>query len=299
MVSENQISDIFCLVDDFFKQIPQPQKLAVVNGKKTRVKSFTMSDSEVATIVIAFHLSGVRCFKWFYLNYVMTHLQSSFPNAVSYNRFTELSQKSVIPMLLFLNAVKGLCTGISFVDSTAIKSCRNQRINSHKTMKGYANRGKTSMGWFYGFKLHFAINENGEVLSFKLTKGNVHDGNRDVVKFVVKNLFGKLFADKGYISKELFEMLHQDGLLLFTKIKKNMKNSLMSIPDKVYLRKRAVIESVIDFLKNICQVEHTRHRSINNFLSNLVGALIAYSFIPKKPSIGLQFENVKQLTIGM
>lgn len=104
---------------------------------------------------------------------------------------------------------------------------------------------------------------------------------------LTKNLFGKLFADKGYMSPKLFAKLCERNIQLVTKIRKNMKNKLMNLTDKLLLRKRAVIECVNDFLKNVCDIEHSRHRSVNNFFTNAFSALVAYSFLPKKPSISL------------
>ena len=141
------------------------------------------------------------------------------------------------------------------------------------------------MGWFYGFKLHLIINDKGEILSFCLTSGNVDDRNEAVMDSLTKEIFGKLFADRGYISQKLFEKLLEKDITLVTRAKKNMKNKLMNLYDRLMLRKRTVIESVNDFLKNICDIEHSRHRSIINFLVNLVSALAAYSLLPKKPSI--------------
>ena len=109
-------------------------------------------------------------------------------------------------------------------------------------------------------------------------------------------IFGKLIADKGYISKTLFDQLFIDGIHLITKIRKNMKNSLMLVQDKILLRKRALIETVNDELKNQCQIEHTRHRSFENFISNLISGLIAYSFIDKKPSLNLDIIENKNIT---
>lgn len=175
----------------------------------------------------------------------------------------------------------GTCTGISFIDSTSIKVCKNQRIYWHKTFKEVAQRGKTSMGWFYGFKLHLIINEKGEILSFFLSKGNKDDRDKRIVEDLTKHVFGKLFRDKGYLSSSLFDRLFQNGVHLITKVKKNMKNHLMELKDKILLRKRAIIETVNDELKNICQLEHSRHRSINGFLLNIISTLVAYSYFPK------------------
>ena len=141
------------------------------------------------------------------------------------------------------------------------------------------------MGWFYGFKLHLIVNEKGELLSTTLTTGNVDDRNRSLMQTLTKNIIGKLFGDKGYLSNPLFKFLFKRGVQLITKLKKNMANQLMPLMDKLLLRKRALIESINDELKNMCQVEHSRHRSPTNFLVNLFSGLIAYTFFTKKPSI--------------
>lgn len=190
----------------------------------------------------------------------------------------------------------GKCTGVSFIDSTPIRVCHIKREFQHKTFKGLATKGQCSIGWFFGFKLHIVINDKGEILDFLFTQGNVDDREPLKNKNFHDKIFGKLFGDKGYISQTLFDELFIDGIHLITKIRKNMKNSLMLLQDKVLLRKRALIETVNDELKNICQIEHTRHRSLENFLSNLLSGLIAYSFLDKKPKLNLEeIINEKQI----
>ena len=142
------------------------------------------------------------------------------------------------------------------------------------------------MDWFFGFKLHLVFNDRGELLNLLLTPGNVDD--RQPVPKMVRKLFGKLFADKGYISKTLrAELLRTFNVQLVTGIRSNTKNALMPLMDKLLLRKRAIVETIIDQLKNISQIEHSRHRSPANFLVNLICGLIAYCRQPKKPSLGL------------
>lgn len=141
------------------------------------------------------------------------------------------------------------------------------------------------MGWFYGFKLHIVINDKGEILNFAITQANVDDREPLKNEGFLKAVFGKLFADKGYISEKLTNILFVSDVHLITSIRNNMKNSLMTMNDKIMLRKRSVIETVNDELKNICQIEHSRHRSFINFAANLIAGLIAYSFLPKKPAI--------------
>lgn len=196
-------------------------------------------------------------------------------------------------MMFFLNTVCfGKCTGITFIDSTKISVCHNKRIRRNKVFAGFAKTGKNTMGWFYGFKLHLLCNDKGELLSFCLTSGNVDDRDPKTLKILTQKLFGKLFGDKGYISSSLFETLFNNGVHLVTGMRSNMKNRLMSLYDKIMLRKRSVIETINDELKNICEVEHSRHRAVHNFVMNLISALAAYCFFDKKPAI--RFDVKKQ-----
>jgi len=236
------------------------------------------------TIVILFHQSNYRTFKYFY-GYVCRYLRSDFPKLISYSHFVHLMKDLFIPLFAYLVEKKGGITGIAFIDSTSIDVCHNKRIKRNKVFNGLAKRGKTTSGWFYGFKLHLIINEKGEILAFHLTPGNVADVS--VVETLSKGIFGKLFGDKGYISSELTKKLLNQGLELFTTIKSNMKQKLMKLTDKILLRKRVLIETVNDQLKNISQIEHTRHRSAGNFLINLLAGIAAYTHQQKKPSINL------------
>ena len=249
-------------------------------------------------IMILFHSSGYRCLKHFYLEKVSKHMRHLFPEVVSYNRFVELEREIAIPLILFIKkALLGKCTGISFVDSTV---CKNQRIHIHKTFTGIAQRGKCSMGRFFGFKLHLICNEKGELLNFMITPGDVDDRKPLEYKAFVVFIYGKFVGDKGYIGKHLFERLFVDGIQLITKLKSKMKGALMSVSDKLLLRKRAIIETVNDELKNIAQVEHSRHRSFDNFVVNLLGGIAAYCYFPKKPTIRVQTvdsSNDRQLTL--
>lgn len=293
-MKESKLVEIFYFVDEFCKEFDNVilgHRLSESNGKNRRNKSFKLNDAEVITIMIAFHLGGYRNIKHYYINHVQKYLHGYFPETVSYNRFVELQQKALLPMTLFLKTMRlGQSTGISFVDSTSVSVCKNKRIFNHKVFKDIAQRGKSTMGYFFGFKLHIVINDKGEIIEFVITPGNVDDRQPLQDSNFLKKVAGKLFADKGYISQKLFENLFIDGIQLITGIKSNMKNQIMSMYDKIMLRKRSVIETVNDELKNICQIEHSRHRSFVNFISNMISGLIAYSFLPKKPSI--KYETV-------
>ena len=283
------ITTLFCDVDDFRLGFePEYNKRLLEDGIRKRIRESRLNLSEVMTITIWFHMSGYRTFKDYYIKHVCKHLRSEFPDLVSYNRFVELMPGALLPLCCYLRTRKGNCSGISFIDSMPIAVCHNRRIRSHKVFSNVAQRGKNSMGWFYGFKTHLIVNDQGELLAFRLTPGNVDD--REPVPDMVKDLFGKLFGDKGYISQKLFDLLFADGVgvQLVTRLRRNMKNKLMPVFDKLMLRKRAIIETIHDQLKNISQIEHTRHRSPVNFLVNVIAALIAYTHKERKPSLNIR-----------
>lgn len=288
------IVQLFCDVDDFCQWfIPTWEQYQLTEGRKHRFRQGVLSLSEVMTIVIWFHASQYRNFKAFYLREVWLHLRAEFPRLVSYNRFVELMARALGPLAYFLLTRQGPVTGISFIDSTPIAVCHNRRIMSHHVFKDVAQRGKNSVGWFYGFKVHVVINEHGDLLAVTITAGNVDD--RQPVPDLTRHIFGKLFGDRGYISWKLVEQLLEQGVQLITKIKKNMKNRLMPLIDKILLRKRAISETVNDQLKNISQIEHTRHRSVTNFLVNLLAGLIAYTYQEKKPSLNLPEKDMQSV----
>jgi hypothetical protein len=285
---ETKLVEIFFKVDNFCKELSTAgvQNKAVQSSKKHRNRKGKLRMSEIITILIFYQLYGAEDFKHFYINTLMNHYNKDFPDLVSYQRFVRLIPRALMPMLLFLKHTRmGKISGISFVDSTALKVCNNKRIFHHKVFDGLAQRGKTSMGWFFGFKLHLIINDQGELLSFHLTRGNISDRNKNLVLRLTKGLWGKLFGDKAYINQQLVELLLEKSIHLITGIRRNMKNKLMNLTDKILLRKRAIIECVNDELKNNCQIEHTRHRSVMNFLVHLFSALTAYTFLPKKPAL--------------
>ena len=290
----DKVIEFYVLIDDFYKdfesQIENYLLEDAIKGRRRRQSQ--LSNSEIMSILLLFHYGQFTNLKSFYQHYVCVHLKDLFPDLVAYNRFVELQSKVAVPLMLFLK-YKGLgkSTGINFIDSTHLKVCHNRRIHQHKTFEGVAERGHCSIGWFYGFKLHLIINDKGEILAFYLTKGNVDDRNLRVMTSMTKEIFGKLFADRGYISKSLSDLLFGNGIQLIAKPRKNMKHHNLSQTDKILLRKRAIIESVNDELKNICKIQHTRHRSINNFLINLMAGLAAYCFFPKKPSLNIEFEK--------
>ena len=213
-ITTDKVTEIFYLTDEFCKQFKASIEASMIGNSPKRRP--LMSDSEVITLMTLFHSSGFRNMKHFYQHYVQKHLRSEFPHTVSYNRFTELMQSAVLPMTIFLKTCcLGECTGISFVDSTPISVCKNKRIRRNKVFKDTATRGKSTIGYFFGFKLHLIINDKGEILNFVITQGHVDDREPLKNERFIEAIKGKLYGDKGYISKELTNIfLHGgDGIL--------------------------------------------------------------------------------------
>jgi hypothetical protein len=279
------VLELFCAVDDFCQDFePKWHRRCLPDGTKRRNRARSLVLSEIMTILILFHCSHYRNFKAFYTEYVCVHLRGEFPGLVSYSRFVEFFPHALVPLLVYLYSCLGRCTGVSFVDSTKLAVCHNRRIRQHRVFRGLAARGKTSVGWFFGLKLHMVFNDCGELLTFHLTGGNIDD--RVPVPRFAKQLYGKLFGDKGYLSKPLTKQLEKTfGVELITPRRKNMQKLQLPLLDKLRLRKRAIVETIIDQLKNVSPIEHTRHRSPVNFLINVICGLIAYCHQPKKPSL--------------
>src|SRR5215210_8323834 len=249
----DKVAEIFVKTDDFcvhFEKDFKKHSLPSTTTAKTRNRKATLCDSEIITILITFQGGQFRNFKHFYNHYVCHHLRDCFPNIVSYNRFIELSHRSAVPFMLFLHyCCRGECTAISFIDSTVLRVCHNKRIKRNKVFKELAEVGKSTMGWFFGFKLHLIINDKGEILSFYLTKGNVDDRNAKAITKMTKDIFGKLFGDKGYISKALSDMLFSDGIHLITAVRRNMKEKALSNEEKLLMPKDPLLKRSMMNLK--------------------------------------------------
>lgn len=296
------IVSLFCEIDDFFLMyeayISQHCLSSEATDAETRGRPRCLHPSEVMTILIAFQQSNYRTFKHFYLKHVCVYWRTDFPNLVSYSRFVQLKKEVLALLKFYLSANLGDCSGISFVDSTRLRVCDNKRISSHKVFAGKAERSKTSMGWFYGFKLHLIINPTGDLLDVALTPGNVDDRTPLWGMNPEAGFHGRLYGDRGYISKDLRKHLCEQGVNLVYKVRKNMDPLDVSASDAVLLKKRTLVESVIRELKTQMQVEHSRHRSVENFQVNVFSALIAYQMLEKKPTLNLaELQEVSDLPV--
>ena len=284
------LTELFCLIDDFCRRFePAWERRQLTAGAQKRRRRSALSLSELMTLVVLFHQLRFRQFKCFYLDYACRHLRTAFPTLPSYPRCVELLPRCAAPLAALFEALKGSCDGVSIIDATPLAVCDNRRIARHRVFQGSAARGKTSMGWFYGFKLHAIINSHGELIRLKLTSGNVDD--RKPLLNLCQGLFGYLFADKGYITQKLTRHLAERDIQLITTLRKNMKPVPRTEFERVLLRRRCLIETVFDELKNLCQIEHTRHRSVGNFLVNLMAGIVAYCLSDTKPTLKLMRGN--------
>lgn len=278
-----RLTHIFIVCDDFCNALTDWQ---CQQGCLPTTKPGELADSEMLTISIFYHYSGAKCFEYYYRDWVLPQMKTYFPQLISYERFVARMPR-LLPGLFVL--LKWLCarsqrTGFYIIDSKPLPVCHNRRIEQNRVFAGLAARGKSSMGWFYGFKAHLVINQYGELVNFVLTPGNVADNNAGVLTEALEGLQGQCVGDRGYLTK-LFAQFYAQGLQLITKLRRRMKNILMPLSDRLKLRKRGLIESVNDLLTSVFDVSHTRHRSPINAQVNMLSGLIAYCFYPAKPSI--------------
>jgi hypothetical protein len=271
---------IFYHVDNFCNQFDKwliSRFLMLPKSKHTAQNMLTSSEIMSILIYYAACSQDYKHFKAFYFA-KYTELKSAFPHLVSYERIIELKESVELRMITFLTSLFSECTGYSFVDSTKIEACNKKRAKRHKTLKSIARWGKTSDGFFYGFKLHAVVNHLREIVSICITPGNVADNNENIIKKMASNVFGKMFGDKGYIlNEDLWTEIYHQGLQFITNIRKNMRPKLMVMEDKMILRKRAsIIETLFSILKDRMSLQYTRVRSVYGFVCNIVSMLIAY-----------------------
>lgn len=281
----DKLIEIFFNCDDFCKTLDH-YLISQNQSPVLRTRVPQLSPSEIMTILTYYHLSGYKCFQYYYERLVAGFMPTFFPKLVSYNRFTELIEKILPHMYLFaqFGALSAQRSGLYIIDSKKLPVCHNLRIASNRVFKDVAARGKSSTGWFYGLKIHLVINHLGDIVHFQLTAGNVADNNINVLNKLLDKLKGICLGDKGYLTK-FFEQFYEKGIKIVTKIRSNMKNKLMPLQDRLLLNKRNIIESVNDILMTVCDIEHTRHRSPYNAMAHIVASLVAYSFLDNKPSL--------------
>lgn len=282
ILNTTRLTEIFVIVDDFMKEF-EPYSQTKLLGYRPWLGK--MSKSEMMTIVIFFHLSGIRYFSWYYKYALLGPLKSYFPESYPYHHFISKMPEIQLELYAFLHTMcMGKITEANYIDSKPLEVCHLKREKSHKVFKHIAQKGVTSKGYFHGLKLHMICNQQGEPVRFQLTSGNVSDNNEQLLKKMLEDFEGKVYGDKGYLTKHK-AFFEERGCKIISKVRKNMKKPLLTGEERYYLKKRGLIETVFDQMVNICQIEHTRHRSPKNFLVNLWAGLIAYTFLDRLPRI--------------
>jgi len=275
---------LFFSVHDFCKSFTPWYKKQLLSGTKAnqRQRACQLELSEILTIVIAYHGSGRSCFKYFYYD-LLQNGRHLFPKLVSYERFVVLIKRACPALICLFRSLTGQVTEYLFVDSTPMSVCHNRRERRHRVFKGIAAKGHTSVGFFFGFKLHMLVNTNGEIVRLAITPGNVDD--RTPVRSMMTGIATKLIGDKGYISQALSRDLLQHGTTLITKARKNMEQKILGIQDKMMLLKRCFIETVFSSMKCLNTLIHHRHRHPINAFAHIFAALIHYQLRDDKPSL--------------
>jgi hypothetical protein len=285
MLQEHQLVAIFCEIDDFCNELDKNISSSMLPSpsKGQRGPGCSLSISEIMMVQILFQMIGYRNFKTFYCFFLQKYWLHFFPKLPSYSRFIELIPRALFPLTLYTQCKSGKKTGIYYIDSSCLPVCHLKRSKRHKTFDAIAEYGRTSIGWFFGLKLHLVTNHRGELMAFKITRGSCHDSA--TAQSLLESLDGLAFGDKGYIGKKLFEALLKNGLKLITRKRKNMKDQLqLNNYEKQLLNQRNLIETIINCLKHKYHVWHTRHRSIFNAMTHLMAALAAYTIEPLKLS---------------
>lgn len=286
-LSEYMLTQIFVETDDLYKAF---QDWSVHNRigclLLPKKRSPNLSPAEVATIIVAYHLCGYKCFEYYYRQCLLKTYGSCFPQAPSYKRFVALTIRAV-PLLLLLLLYKcrqSMCTGHYFIDSKKLEVCHIKREHSHKVFGTLARKGKGSMGWFFGLKLHLVINHLGQVVKCMFTSANVADNNHALLRSLLSDLRGRCAGDKGYQST-LFAEFCERGLQLLVRPKRGMRPWPVLPADMALLRRRPLIKSVNDILATVCNVEHSRHRNPYHGLASMIAAVVAYQYLPLKPHL--------------
>jgi len=286
----DQLTEIFCDFDDFCKEVVPNWEATLLECDKSAKKptkqeqygpSCGLCRSEIMTILVMYHGSRFKNFKTFYNGIVLRLGRCYFPKAPCYERFLTLTKRAWLLLTFFMAYRFGSKTGVYYIDSTPLAVCHNKRINKHKVFRDLAARGKTSMGWFFGFKIHFVFNSLREIVAVQMTPGNISDAS--VVPKLTQDLTGKLFGDKGYIGKKLTQSLLERGLVLMTRVRKNMKSLPMTIDDKRLLNKRNIAETIIGHIKEFSSLRMPKHRSVINAFTHVVASIIAYPINPLSP----------------
>lgn len=277
----DKLTRLFIFIDDFSKafishgEVESDNEFLVLYSRLKNQNNCQLHLSEILTITVYFHSSGFKTFKHYYKFLERYHMKE-FPTLISYNRFVEIKNNYAFELFVLSQLILADCDGLSYIDSTHLSVCHIKREYIHATFDGIASKSKSTMGWYFGFKLHMITNQYGHPISYELTRASVDD--RQAPDRLFDKIFGELYGDKGYLGKPFIERMSEKSIKIITALKKNMKPQIMPVGQSEKLNKRSIIESVFNCLKNHLNMQHTRHRNPKNYVINLIGAITAYCF---------------------
>ena len=275
----------FCIIDDFFQKFEATYwDFLKHSNKRLRMRSSQLKVSEVVFIAIWYKCSHFNNFKAFFLS-LRQNFRHLFRYLPCYQRIVYLINSHQLALhALHFALMKDCHSSHLWIDSTTLPVCKNQRIGRHKSIKAIATRGKSSMGWFFGCKLHLIMNQSGDVVSTALSNG--HTADIKMVEQLVKGLKAKLYADRGYISQNLRQSIKEQGVDLITYHRKNMQAVNLSKADTYNLRQRNQIETLFSLLKGKYNLVTSKARSIEGYLAGIYASLCAYQiYHENKPTI--------------
>lgn len=294
---DETLTRLFIFIDDFsqafysYAEKDPDDAILAPYSKRDVQNNCQLCLSEILTILVYFHFSGFKTFKHYY-KFLESHHLKEFPNLISYTRFVEIKHNYTFELFILSQTISADCDGLSYIDATHLPVCHIKREHSHKTFNGIASKSKSTMGWYFGFKLHLISNRYGHLISYELTLATVDD--RKAPDKLFEKVFGELYGDKGYIGKPFIDRMSEKSIKIITALKKNMKPKIMSEEQSENLNKRSIIESVFNCLKNHTNLQHTRHRNPKNYLINLISSITAYCFRFVK-TVAFQENEILQL----
>lgn len=271
---------IFCFVDDFHEHILTLLRPALIRPHQQHppLKRRNLSTTELVSLALFFQFTGHRSWRDFY-KYIKTHYRQDFPDLPSYRNFVAamnaLSPYAVILLQAFCALFRQTtpATAAKFADSTNLPVCSIKREFSHQVMKLFATKSKTTMGWFYGLRLHVLCNELMQILECRITTATV--GERAALESMWNYIFGLIVADAGYLGQEFQTRARSLGKQLLTGARANMKK-LLTKKQHELLQLRQVIETIFSVLKTRLGLGSTLPRSPLGHFARYVWCLAAY-----------------------
>jgi hypothetical protein len=279
-MNELTLTTLYCITDDFINALAQTEggtdMLELWRAKRGSQRNLSLG--EVITLnILRFHLhvSDLKAFH----SIVRDNYKAYFPRIPNYENFSKATNASLPFATLFLEYLlrlnRKIMSGekVFFLDATALSVCENINASRHKVTGGFAAWGKTSRGWFFGFKLHGVCDAEGNLLNACFSSANVYDGHK--AEALTKGLRGVFVGDAGYLLKEeTFERLFEKHKRILAAARKNMKR-LMTKEQGDLLRKRNIIESVWSVLKGSFGLVFRKARSLNGLFRHYCYSIVS------------------------